>query len=66
MKCDTIVKEDAVEDFGISTFRVSEVEETRNSTNRIREIAKPEILKRKEKSRFGKGHDHTIKVRRFE
>jgi hypothetical protein len=28
--------------------------------NRIREVAKPEILKGKEKSRFGKGHDQFI------
>jgi hypothetical protein len=53
---------------GKSTFRVSEGGKVENLDNRIREIAKPEIPKRKEKESPDKekGHDHFIVVRGVE
>jgi hypothetical protein len=53
---------------GKSTFRVSEGGKVENLDNRIHEIAKPEIPKRKEKESPDKekGHDHFIVVRGVE
>ena len=53
---------------GKSTFQVLEGGKVKNLDNRIREIAKPKILKKKEKESLDKkkGCNHFIVVRRIE
>jgi hypothetical protein len=53
---------------GKSTFQISKGGKVENLDNRIHEIAKPKISKRKEEESLdkGKGHDHFILVRGVE